>query len=109
MKKTEIKFEIQLDENNVPERIHWAASDNGMTAEAKAMMISVWDLKESNTMRIDLWNKEMHVDEMKQMVHQTMLTMADSFERATNERAMAGAMREFCAYFAEKMKLMPPM
>lgn len=109
MKKTEIKFDIGLDENNVPETIHWTASDNNKHAEAKALMISVWDPNEQNTMRIDLWNKEMQVDEMKQFVHQTMITMADSFEKATNEHNMAGAMREFCAFFAEKMQLKAPL
>ena len=109
MKKTEIKFDIGLDDNNVPETIHWSASDNNMHAEAKALMLAVWDASEQNTMRIDLWNKEMQVNEMKQFVHQTMLTMADSFEKATNERNMAGAMREFCAFFAEKMQLKAPL
>ena len=83
MKTTEIKFEIALDENNVPEKIVWNAKDNGKTAEAKAMILSVWDKEERNTLRIDLWNKEMEVDEMKRFVHQTILTLADSFEKAT--------------------------
>jgi gliding motility-associated protein GldC len=48
----------------------------------------------------------MQVDEMKQFVHQTILTLADSFERATNEKAMADTMRDFCAYYAEKMNIM---
>jgi gliding motility-associated protein GldC len=51
-------------------------------AEAKAMILSVWDKDEQNAMRIDLWTKEMQVDEMKQFVHQTILTLADSFEKA---------------------------
>ena len=53
-------------------------------------------------------DKEMKVDEMKQFVHQTMVTLADSFERSTGEDKMAMAMRDFCDYFAEKMNLFQP-
>ena len=56
-------------------------------------------------MKIDLWTKEMKVDEMKKFFHQTFLALADTFERATGEDKMAGDMRDFCEYFAEKMKL----
>ncbi len=106
MKLEQIRFEITLDDNNVPEKINWTATDNGRSAEAKAMILSVWDKDEQNALRIDLWNKEMQVDEMKQFVHQTILTLADSFERATNEKAMADTMRDFCSYYAEKMNIM---
>jgi gliding motility-associated protein GldC len=105
MKKTEIKFEIDLDENNVPEKIMWNAKDNGKTAEAKAMILSVWDKEERNTLRSDLWNKEMEVDEMKRFIHQTILTLADSFEKATGEKKMADTMRDFCEYYAEKLEI----
>ncbi|MFY8137120.1 MAG: gliding motility protein GldC [Flavobacteriales bacterium] len=105
MKKTAIHFEIELDDNNVPEKIVWDAKDNGKTAEAKAMILSVWDKEERNTLRIDLWNKEMEVDEMKRFVHQTILTLADSFEKATGETKMAATMRDFCDYYAEKLEI----
>lgn len=105
MKIEQIRFEIELDDNNVPEKINWTATDNGRSSEAKAMILAVWDKAEQNALRIDLWNKEMQVDEMKQFVHQTILTLADSFERATNEKAMADTMRDFCQYYAEKMNI----
>ncbi|MFY7708684.1 MAG: gliding motility protein GldC [Flavobacteriales bacterium] len=105
MKKTEIHFDIELDENNVPEKIMWNAKDANKTAEAKAMILSVWDKDERNTLRIDLWNKEMEVDEMKRFVHQTILTLADSFEKATGEKKMADTMRDFCEYYAEKLEI----
>lgn len=109
MKSEQIKIDIELDDNHVPEKIVWTASQNQQSAEAKAMILGVWDKKEQNAMRIDLWNKEMQVDEMKQFVHQTLLTLADSFERATNEKPMADTMRDFCDYFAEKMNLKAPL
>jgi gliding motility-associated protein GldC len=109
MKTEQIKIDISLDENNVPEKLQWSASENHKHAEAKAMILSVWDKDEQNAMRIDLWTKEMQVDEMKQFVHQTILTLADSFEKATNEKKMADTMRDFCEYYAEKMNIKAPM
>ncbi len=109
MKTEQIKIDITLDDNNVPEKIQWAASENQKSAEAKAMILGVWDSAEQNAMRIDLWTKEMQVDEMKQFVHQTLLTLADSFEKATNEKKMADTMRDFCEYYAEKMNIKAPL
>lgn len=107
-RRSEIQFEIDTDENNVPEKIRWQASDHADWSECRAMLLAVWDGTSRETLRIDLWNKEMQVDEMKMLVHQTILTLADSFERSTGEREMAMAMRDFCEYFAEKMALSGP-
>lgn len=107
-KTSKVQFDIGLDENHIPLKIDWKASDSGQGGEAKAIMLSMWDGDSENAMRIDLWNKDMRVDEMKRFVHQTMLTMSDSFEKATGEKPMAGAMREFARYFAEKMELIDP-
>ena len=45
----------------------------------------------------------MRTDEMKQFFHQTLVSMADTLERATNEDKMADDMRDFCHHFAEKL------
>lgn len=103
---SEIKFTIDLDENRVPEKLSWTAQDGGIEKEeAKAIMLSIWDSKAKETMRIDLWTKDMPVDEMKIFYHQTLVAMADSFERATADEKMARTMRDFCDYFAEKLEL----
>lgn len=107
MKATsEIKFLVELDENRVPESLSWTAKDGGIdTEEAKAIMLSIWDAKAQETLRIDLWTKDMPVDEMKLFFHQTLLAMSDTFMRATNDEKMAETMRDFCDYFAEKLDL----
>ena len=69
-------------------------------------MLSVWDHKTKDTLRMDLWTKEMSVDEMKQFFHQTLMSMANTFERATNDDKMSATMRDFCDYFAEKLELL---
>lgn len=109
MKKSTISIEVELDENNVPETIMWEASELGKKAECKAMILSVWDKEDANTMRIDLWTKDMQVEEMKFFVHQTLLTLSDSFEKATGDARMSATMRDFCDYYAEKMNINPPL
>lgn len=105
MKKSEIIFTVTLDENNLPEKIDWVASEANEQSTSKAVMISLWDAKENNTLRIDLWTKDMIVDEMKQFYHQSLLSMADTFERATGEVEASKEMRSFAQHFAEKMNL----
>ncbi len=106
MKKSDIKITVGLDENNVPEELLWTAQDGGVEQEeAKALMLSVWDSKAKETLRIDLWTKDMPVDEMKQFFHQTLVAMADTFQRATADEKMSDTMRDFCDYFAEKLEL----
>lgn len=105
VRKSTININVEMDDNNVPEKITWEATDNQAKSACKAFMLSVWDEKESNAMRVDLWSKDMKVDEMKLFVHQTIATMADTFERATSENQMAQEMKDFADYFAEKMQL----
>lgn len=104
MKESQINIQVSSDVNNVPEKIVWNATDGPESKEAKAILLSVWDEKEG-MMSINLWNKEMGVEEMKFLVHQTIHSLSQSFEKATGEDKMAATMRDFCDYFAEKMEL----
>ncbi|WP_185967830.1 gliding motility protein GldC [Formosa sediminum] len=104
--KSTIQLTVELDENRVPENLHWTAEDGGITnEEAKAMMLSVWDSKAQESLRIDLWTKDMPVDEMKVFFHQTLVAMSDTFKRATQDEKMTATMKDFCDYFAEKLEL----
>ena len=110
LKKSRINVEVATNENNIPESINWTAEDGGVdNANAKAMILSFWDEQEMNAMRIDLWTKEMTVDEMKKFFHQTLLTMADTFERATGEKNITEDLRDYCHHFADKMNILPPL
>ncbi|HLV38316.1 gliding motility protein GldC [Xanthomarina sp.] len=103
---SEIQLTVELDENRIPEKLFWTAEDGGINnEEAKAMLLSVWDSKEQETLRIDLWTKDMPVDEMKLFFHQTLVAMSDTFQRATNDDKMTATMKDFCEYFAEKLEL----
>ncbi|WP_298898069.1 gliding motility protein GldC [uncultured Psychroserpens sp.] len=103
---SKIELSVELDENRVPEKLHWTAEDGGISnEEAKAMMLAVWDAKAKETLRIDLWTKDMPVDEMKQFFHQTLVEMSNTFHRATQDEKMTATMKDFCDYFAEKLEL----
>ncbi|MCB0446581.1 MAG: gliding motility protein GldC [Gelidibacter sp.] len=104
--KSTIELQVELDENRVPEKLSWTAQDGGIkNEEAKAMMLSVWDSNAQETLRIDLWTKDMPVDEMKLFFHQTLVEMSNTFHRATQDEKMTATMKDFCDYFAEKLEL----
>nr|WP_298658950.1 gliding motility protein GldC [uncultured Flavobacterium sp.] len=105
-KSSEIKININLDENHIPETLTWTALDGGVEQEeAKTILLSIWDAKAKETLRIDLWTKDMPVDEMKLFFHQTLVAMTDTFQRATGDDKMTATMNDFCDYFAEKLEL----
>ncbi|RFC53427.1 gliding motility protein GldC [Brumimicrobium aurantiacum] len=107
-KTSEISVKVGTNENSVPVRMNWSAQDGNIdNAEASAMFLSVWDPKEKNTMKIDLWTKELSIEEMKQFFHQTLVTMADTFEKATGEKNITEDLRDYCYHFAEKMEILP--
>ncbi|MCC7231906.1 MAG: gliding motility protein GldC [Bacteroidia bacterium] len=104
MKTSEIKFKVTLDENKIPEKLVWEASESGIPEgkECKSAMIAVWDKKDQATLRIDLWTKEMMVDEMNRFFFECFTTMADTYHRATSEEGMAREIRNFATSFGKK-------
>jgi gliding motility-associated protein GldC len=108
VKSSDITIRVDLNSNQLPLNIEWSAEDGGVeNAKAGAFLLSLWDPSQKNTMKIDLWTKDLTVEEMKQFFHQTLLTMADTFERATAEHLMAEDLRDYCFHFAEKMNILP--
>lgn len=107
MQKKEINITVELDEQNIPSNIKWQADDMTGTDEAncRAMLLSLWDARRKDTLKLDLWTRDMTVDEMKIFFHQTLVTMADTLKRATNDERITGDMMDFCDYFAEKMEI----
>jgi gliding motility-associated protein GldC len=106
MHKSNISIDVYLDDDKVPEVIKWKASDSNadMEQKAKAMMVSFWDGADKSALRIDLWTKEMMVDEMADFYYQLLMTMADTFNRATNQPELTADMKEFAKSFLKKFK-----
>ena len=66
MKETNVTINVTLDENNIPEKIIWSAPDGGVSDfPAKAMLLSLWDSNNKESLKMDLWVKDMPVEEMK--------------------------------------------
>lgn len=102
--KSQIKINVGLDENRVPEEIVWSADDGNIdNKEAKAVFVSVWDSQNKDTFRINLWTKDMPINEMKQFFHQTLMSMQQTYQTATGDDKMSATMQDFCDYFLENM------
>jgi gliding motility-associated protein GldC len=101
MNKSTITIDVSLDENRVPETISWAASDTTVdkAQKAKAMMLAFWDSSEKTALRIDLWTKDMMMDEMSDFFYQTIMTLADTYGRATKDEKLVNDMKKFAGEF----------
>ncbi|MGK2862599.1 MAG: gliding motility protein GldC [Chitinophagaceae bacterium] len=106
MSLSSIVIDVHTDENKVPDGITWNATDTTVenAQKAKAMMLSFWDGAEKTALRIDLWTKDMMVDEMADFFYQTMMTMADTYGRATNHKEMVDEMKKFARDFYQKFR-----
>lgn len=102
MKKSEINFKVELDENNVPEKIQWDATDkpDAGFSDSKAISIALWDHMQKNTLRIDLWTKEMPVNEMKRFYIDCLGGLAQSILTSTNDELMANEIHNLCEKLA---------
>src|SRR5437762_1718741 len=106
MQTSTITIDVLLDKDKVPDQIRWQA-DNTTAEEpqnAKAIMLSVWDGIDKSALRIDLWTKDMMVDEMADFFYQTMMTMADTYGRATKYHDQVEEMKQFSKEFYEKFR-----
>ena len=102
MKKSEINFKIELDKNNVPEKIQWDATDKPESgfSDTNAITLSLWDHVQKNTLRIDLWTKEMPVNEMKRFYIDCLGGLAQSVLTSTGDERMAGEINSLCEKLA---------
>lgn len=103
MKTSEISFKVTVDDNHLPVNIEWEAKDAGERSNSKSVMIALWDTKENNTMRIDLWTKDMSIDEMKKFYVQNVMTLTDTYIRATNDEATAKEVKSLFSEIGKKI------
>jgi|SRR5690606_26941021 len=104
MNQSSININITLDEDKMPETIHWQAPDGGVEnfQPAKAMLLGLWDGQEKAALRIDLWTNKMQMDEMNDFMFQSLMGMADTFARATRNETQAEELRDFAKKFITK-------
>ena len=109
-KTSEIKLTVGLDKESVPVKINWATADgpNGpVDSEAKAFLLSIFDKESKDTLKIDLWTKEMQVNEMDRFFFQTLRAMSDTYFKATQNSQLATDMQRFVQYFGEQTEIIP--
>ena len=106
MEHSTITIKVKLDENKIPQQIEWNATGTTtqQTQQAKGLMLAFWDGAEKTAMRIDLWTKEMMVDEMADFFYQTLITMADTYNRATRHADLTEEMKTFAKSFYQKFR-----
>ena len=115
MKKSDINIIVSLDEANVPEKITWTASDAHGSSQAdtsepaqpsqsKAMSLSFWDDHQKNTLRIDLWTKEMPVNEMKRFCIDAIGGLAQTTLNATGDAYMAQEINNLCELLVQHVE-----
>ena len=109
-KKTEIKINVGLNKDNVPIEMDWHASDNPNSEKpeaCKAMLLSLFDKEQKDTLKIDLWTHDMQVNEMDRFFYQTLRGLGDTYFKATQNRELAIEFQKFVQYFGEKTEVLP--
>ncbi len=106
MKKSTINFTVELDQQNIPDKILWEATDKpdpGLS-DTKAISIALWDHTQKNTLRIDLWTKDMPVDEMKRFYIDCIGGLAQSALTATGDEFIANEVNALCERLVAHLK-----
>lgn len=108
-KSSDITLRVGLNAENVPVKIEWGASDRngGALEECKAMAVALFDKEHRDTLRIDLWTKEMQVIEMDRFVYQTLKSLSQTYLRATQNKELAEEMAKFAHFFGQKTEILP--
>ncbi len=104
MNKHSININVHLDQEKMPEHIDWNATGSAEEdpKAAKGLLLSLWDGQEKTALRIDLWTKKMMVDEMNDFFFQTLMTLADTYSRATRNTDLSEDMKAFARDFKKK-------
>lgn len=106
MKKSEINFSIELDQENVPEKIYWDATDspNEGLSDTRAIAIGVWDHYHNSTLQIGLWTKDMEVFDMKRFTIEIMDGLANTIANATGDQVMADDILSLCKVLSRRVQ-----
>lgn len=108
-KTSTIAIKVGLNEERMPVLIEWQADDSKLEPQAcKGMLLALFDEKTKDTLRIDLWTKDMQVMEMDRFVFQTLRGLADTYFKATQNAQLATDLQRFVQYFGEKTEIIPP-
>jgi len=101
--RSDIRLSVYQDGGGIDE-IRWEADEGPEPGEqvAKAMILALWDAERRNALRIDLWTKDLSVDDMNDFFFQTLMSLADTYRNATNDSGLMAEIKLFAREFAEK-------
>jgi gliding motility-associated protein GldC len=109
-KISEITIKVGLDAQNMPIKMEWAATDmyqDSSTQPCKAMALAIFDEATKDTLRIDLWTKDMQVAEMDRFMYQLLQSLGSTYLRATQNKELAEDLARFAHYFGERTEIIP--
>ncbi len=108
MKKSNIDIAVELDDKNIPQKMQWKASDSPMAnmQECSAFVLSLWDGNAKEQLQVHLWTQKMSVEEMNHFFVRSMMGMADTLQRATNNTEDAQKLRDFAIDFGKRNKVL---
>ena len=100
-----INLEIKLDDSNIPKKIRWSATEAPFEGnkDSKAIMISIWDSQDRQSLNIDLWTDQMIIGEMNTFFYQTLMKLSETYEKATGNKEIAASFKEFAKSFSDKV------
>ena len=108
--KSEIKIQVELGADRIPEKIVWDSSDspeNQKPTECKAFILSLFDKEYKDTFRIDLWTKEMQVAEMDRFVYFTLKGITETYHKATQNNQLSNHLAQFTEFFGQESGILP--
>jgi len=107
--KSEIKIQVELDDDKQPVRIDWSAeAQEGVELrESKAMLVSFFDKESLETFKIDLWTNEMQVAEMDRFMFHTLRALTETYYRSTKNEELSNQMKSFVDHFGKFTKIIP--
>jgi len=105
--KAEIKFQIELDENNVPDSIRWLATDGKDSfTDAKAVIMSIWDGDNKNSLSIDLWTKDMMAEEMQHFTFQILDGLSKSYNRSVGDEKVTKYIQDCAIKIGKELNIL---
>jgi gliding motility-associated protein GldC len=107
-KRSTITVNVGLNAEKMPVELHWNASDKPGPAEAcKGMLLALFNEQTKETMKVDLWTKDMQVVEMDRFMYQALRGLADTYHKATGNTELANQMQQFVFYFGQATGAIP--
>ena len=94
-RKAEIKISIELDKLKIPQKLSWEATDSESKGpkKCKAFLLNLWEPGKGQTLSMNLWENSMSIPEMNDFVFQSLVQIADTYEKATDQKELAEKIR----------------